>query len=306
MLAAVIGWPEVARGDDDGDGRPDVFAFSRYDFAVYRTTAAGLPSAPSRRASLRPFNAEEELRPAAASASLYARDLDGDGLVDLVLHRTFGTLLKSDATTTFWHNGGTGADPEGAPAARIGGKDGFGSVFLEDLDGDRRSEALQLFVPFSVAQLVRAVVSGSVQADLRVFRLDPPGISGATETYKDTLTVALDAERGRVSGILPNLKGDWNGDGQKDLLHGESLERIVIRLGAKGEKGPRFGGVVAAQQVEPTDRAIVADFDGDGLDDLALFDTLRDGGGVRLLRNRAALPGSSPRLEAAPASAPAP
>jgi hypothetical protein len=298
VLAAVIGWPEVAHGNDDGDGRPDVFAFSRYDLAVYRATPAGLPSAPSRRASLRPFNAEEELRPAAESASLFARDLDGDGLIDLVLHRTFGTLLKSDATTSIWHNGGSGADPESPPAAKIGGGGGFGSVFLEDLDGDGRSEAVQLFVPFSVVQLVRTVVTGAVQADVRIFRLEPPGISGATETYKDTLTVALDADRGRVSGILPNVRGDWNGDGLRDLLHGENLERLVIRLGAKGERGPRFGGVVATQEVEATDRAIVADFDGDGLDDLALFDTLRDGAGVRLLRNRGALPGTAAEIRA--------
>jgi hypothetical protein len=298
MLAAVINWPEVASGDDDGDGRPDVFAFSRYDLAVFRTTAAGLPAAPSRRASLRPFTAEEELRPAATSASLFARDLDGDGLVDLVLHRTFGTLLKSDATTSFWHNGGAGANPEAAPAAKIGSTGGFGSIFLEDLDGDRRSEAVQLFVPFSVVQLVRAVTMGAVQADLRVFRLDPPGISAATETYKDTLTVALDADRGRVSGILPNLRGDWNGDGLHDLVHGESLERLVIRLGAKGEKGPRFGGVAATIEVEPTDRAVIADFDRDGLDDLALFDSLRENAGVRLLRNLGALPGTAPELRA--------
>ena len=298
MLAAVIGWPEVARGDDDGDGRPDIFAFSRYELAVFRTSAAGLPAAASRRASLRPFTAEEELRPAAESASLFARDLDGDGLVDLVLHRTFGTLLKSDATTSIWHNGGTGADPEAPPDAKVGGGGGFGSIFLEDLDGDGRSEAVQLFVPFSVVQLVRTVVTGAVQADLRVFRLDPPGIAGTTETYKDTLTVALDADRGRVSGILPNLRGDWNGDGMHDLLHGESLERLVIRLGGKGEAGPRFGGVAATLEVESTDRAVVADFDGDGLDDLALFDTLRESGGVRLLRNLGTLPGTAAQVRA--------
>jgi hypothetical protein len=296
VLAAMIGWPEVARGNDDGDGRPDIFAFSRYDLAVYRTGGGALPAAPSRRASLRPFTPEEELRPAAESSSLFARDLDGDGLMDLVLHRTFGTLLKSDATTSIWRNPGTGADPERPPDAKIGGSGGFGSIFLEDLDGDGRNEALQLFVPFSVVQLVRTVVTGSVQAEVRIFRLEAPGISGATETYKDTLMVALDADRGRVSGILPNLRGDWNGDGLHDLLHGESLERLVIRLGAKGEKGPRFGGVVATQEVEPTDRAVIADFDGDGLDDLALFDTLRDGAGVRLLRNRGTLPGTAPEI----------
>jgi hypothetical protein len=43
---------------------------------------------------------------------------------------------------------------------------------------------------------------------------------------------------------------------------------------------------------------VAADLDGDGLDDLALYDTLRDGGGVQVLRNRGTLPGARPELRA--------
>lgn len=298
MLEARILWPELARGDDDGDGRADLLALSRYEVAVYRTGEGGLPPSASRRAALRPFSAEEELRYQATSASLFARDLDGDGLVDLVLHRTFGTLLKSNASTRFWRNRGDGADPTAEPDARIEASGGFGSIFLEDLDADGRSEALQLLVPFSVVQLVRTLLTGTVQAELRVYRLEPPGIARAETTFETTLSVALDAEQSRVSGILPTVRGDWNGDGLRDLLHGESLERIAIRLGERGERGPRFGGATVRQQVAPADRAAIADFDGDGLEDLALFDTVREGGGVQLLRNRGTLPGARPELRA--------
>lgn len=298
MLEARITWPEIARGDDDGDGRPDLLALSRYEIAVYRSGDDGPASAPSRRAALRPFDAKEELRHLATSASLFARDLDGDGLVDLVLHRTFGTLLRSDATTSFWRNGGAGADPGAPPDARIEASGGFGSVFLEDLDGDGRSEALQLFVPFGVVQLVRTLLTSTVNAELRAYRLDGPGVTGATQTFSTTLSVPVDAQQSRVSGILPSVRGDWNGDGLRDLLHGESLERIAIRLGERGEGGPRFGGVAARQQVATADRAVVSDLDGDGLDDLVLFDTLAEGSGVQLLRNLGTLPGARPQLRA--------
>ena len=88
------------------------------------------------------------------------------------------------------------------------------------------------------------------------------------------------------------MRGDWNADGLRDLLHGESLERIAIRLGERGPRGAAFAGVSAQQAVAPADKALVADLDGDGLDDLALFDSLREDGGVEILRNRGALPGS--------------
>ena len=297
MLEARIAWPEVGRGDDDGDGRQDLLAFSRYDLSVFRSGAAGLPARPSRHVSLRPFTADEELRYLATSASLFARDLDGDGLVDLVLHRTFGTLLRSDATTSFWRNPGSGADPGAPPDARIEGSGGFGSVFLEDLDGDGRSEALQLFVPFGVVQLVRALLTETVQAELRAYVLEGPGIAAARPSYETTLTVAISSGEGRVAGVLPTAAGDWNGDGLRDLLHGESLRRIAIRLGVRGEQGPGFGAPAASQEVPSADRALVADLDGDGLDDLALYDTLAEGGGVHVLRNRGLLPGPARRPE---------
>jgi len=292
MLEARLAWPEVGRGDDDGDGRPDLVAFSRYDVAVFRSGAHGLPARPSRHVSLRPFSAEEELRYLATSASLFARDLDGDGLVDLVLHRTFGTLLRSDATTSFWRNPGGGADPSAPPDARIAGSGGFGSVFLEDLDGDGRSEALQLFVPFGVVQLVRALLTETVQAELRAYALPGPGLAAARQSFETTLTLGISSEEGRVAGVLPTAAGDWNGDGRRDLLHGESLRRIAIRLGAAGEGGPAFGAPAARQDVASADRAVVADFDGDGLDDLVLYDTRAPSGGVQLLRNRGLLPGA--------------
>lgn len=295
-LEARITWPEIAGGDDDGDGRADLLALSRYEIAVYRSGEGGLATRPSRRVALRPFDAKEELRHLATSASLFARDLDGDGLVDLVLHRTFGTLLRSDAITSFWRNGGDGADPNAAPDARIEAKGGFGSVFLEDLDGDGRSEALQIFVPFSVVQLVRTLLTSTVHAELRAYRLEGPGITGATRTFSTTLSVPVDSEQSRVSGILPTVRGDWNGDGLRDLLHGESLERLAIRLGERAERGPRFGGVAARQEVASADRAVPADLDGDGLDDLVLFDTLGEGSGVQVLRNLGTLPGGAPQL----------
>jgi FG-GAP-like repeat len=298
VLAALIGWPELGQGDDDGDGRPDLLALSRYEVAVFRTSVTGLPAEPTRRATLRPFTPEEELRSQATSASLFARDLDGDGLVDLVLHRTFGTLLRSDATTRFWRNRGSGADPSAAPDASIAGSGGFGSIFLEDLEGDGRVEAIQLLVPFGVVQLIRALVTQTVQAQLTGYRFEGPGLGSPRPSFEQTLTLALDADDGRVAGVLPTARGDWNGDGLRDLLQGESLERIAIRLGARTERGTAFGSVAVQQDVPSSDRGCVADLDGDGLDDLTLYDTRREGE-MHFLRNRGVLPGGPSQVRGA-------
>ena len=52
--------------------------------------------------------------------------------------------------------------------------------------------------------------------------------------------------------------------------------------------------------------ARVADLDGDGLDDLVVYDPLDEKGAVQVLWNRGALPGTAPRLQrAASGDAPA-
>ena len=287
-LQSFVTWPEVASGDDDGDGHADLFALSRYDVAVYRGGPDGFPPQPTRRVTLRPFTDDEELRFLASSVSLFARDLDGDGRVDLVQHKTFGTLLRSHATTSVWRNPGSGADPSAAPDAQIAGSGGFGSVFLEDLDGDGRLETVQLLVPFGAVQLVRAVLTDSVQARVRVFRFTGPGDGtrfAAEPGFEDTVTLAVETREGRVAGVLPTVEGDFDGDGLRDLVVGENLTRLVVRLGVLGEGGPGFGSVAAAQSIPNADRAVVGDFDGDGLDDLATWDS-RYGHSLVVLRNR--------------------
>lgn len=302
-VQSIVAWPELATGDDDGDGRSDLLALSRYDVAVYRSAPGGLPAEPTRRVTLRPFSADEELRHLATSVSLFARDVDGDGLVDLVQHRTVGTLLRSHATTSVWRNHGSGADPAAAPDARLEGSGGFGSVFLEDLDGDGRLEALQLLVPFGAVQLVRAVLTDSVRARLRAFRFPAPGVGAARLAFSDELTLAVDAREGRTAGVLPTAAGDFDGDGLRDLAFGESLVRLALRLGEAGAEGPGFGPVVARQAMPAADRAVVGDFDGDGLDDVAAFDSRR-GSGIALLRNRGVV--GARRGEAGPPERPAP
>ena len=91
VLESFVTWPELASGDDDGDGRADVFALSRYDVAVYRGGPDGLPPAadparrncgPSRTTRSCASQAREPLRPTSTATA-----------TDLVQHKTFGTLL---------------------------------------------------------------------------------------------------------------------------------------------------------------------------------------------------------------------
>jgi len=297
VLREVTRWPELALGDDDGDGRADLFALSRYQIAVFRNGPGGLPARPSRTIELSPFSADEELRWQATSLSPYARDIDGDGLTDLVVHKTVGTLMNSRTKTTFYRNNGNGADPAGAADVVFDTTGGFGTVQLEDFDGDGRFEVLQTHIAFGVLQLVRALVTEAMNVNFTVSRFAEPGIGAAVPSWQSRLSLKLDFDEGRIVGVLPTLQGDWNADGRRDLLYGDGASSIAIRLG-ETDGGPGFDGPMARQDVPGAERGYVADLDGDGLDDLALYDPMDTEGAVHILYNRGTLPGSPPSLRA--------
>ena len=107
---AELAWPSFALGSDDRGRQAPTSSPS--PVTARRSSGAaqtGLPARPSRTMTLRPFTLEEELRPRATQVQLLARDLDGDGLTDLVLHRSFGTLLRSEDRTEIFGNDGGGA-----------------------------------------------------------------------------------------------------------------------------------------------------------------------------------------------------
>jgi hypothetical protein len=296
--AVELVWPDLEQADDDGDGRPDVFALTRFHVFVFRAGSRGLAPRPARRARMPAFPWEAERQPEVNALRAFASDLDGDGRADLVVHRTEGNLLDSRTTTDVHANDGRGASPETPPAATLETRGGLGAVRLVDLDGDGRRELVQTFVPFDVLQLVRVLVRRRVEATLRVLRFEGSGLGHLVPSWETQLGYPLDFAAGRIVGLLPTLDGDWNGDGHRDLLHGEK-QGIAIRLGRSQSAGPGFGPVAARQTLGSAERSAVADLDGDGLDDLVFWDPLDLEGRVHVARNRGVLPGSPPRVRAA-------
>ncbi|HBZ72708.1 MAG TPA: hypothetical protein DEP35_24425, partial [Deltaproteobacteria bacterium] len=302
LLSASISWPGLARADDDGDGRLDLFAFSRFSVWIFRLGPAGLPPTPTRRLALRVFTPGEELRHKATSLRIIVRDLDGDGRADLVVHRTSGTLLRSHSVTAVYRNPGEGVRLEEPPWLLLDESGALSSADTIDLDGDGRAELLSSKLAFGIVQVARALAVRRVEVELRVFPLGGPVAVSPQPSWTGSVSLPLDFSEGRVSALLPTAEGDWNGDGRKDLLYGVAPDEIAIHLGVAAESGPGFGPRVATQHAPAQGSTCVADLDGDGLDDLVVYDPRDEKGAVQVLWNRGALPGTAPGLRNAAAA----
>ncbi len=293
-------WPAIGRADDDGDGVPDLFAASRFELAVFRVGDQGLPPTASRRTRFAPFAFEDERRHQSHTLRAYFHDMDGDGHAEVIEHRSAGSLLESHSTTRVFAGSERGADPSGPHAAELVDDRGFAGIEVFDLEGDGRLEILHNVVPFGMLQLARALTTRRVESELRVFHLPEGPVSQPVSSWQVDLTFPLDFKSQRIKGLLPTPAGDWNGDGLKDLIHGDGPEAVVIRLGRVDDGGPGFGSVAARQELPFSDLALVADVNGDGLDDLVAYDTLDLEGRVVVALNRGRLPGTAPRMGLAP------
>lgn len=298
FLWGLVSWPMLALADDDGDGRKDLYAANRFELFVFRAGPQGLPSQPTARRSFPPFAPEEELRHTASTLLAFARDLDGDGRAELVVHRMVGSLLRSHTTTTVHGNGGEGPDTRAEPWLRIDSKGGTSAIELEDIDGDGRVEVLEAHIPFGVVQAVRMLTLGRLEVRLRVRAIPNAAGAPAPETWRDDVSFPFDYENSRVLGLMPHTKTDWNGDGLRDLCWGDGSGKLRFRLGEARAAGPGYGAVVATLELPVSGDLVSADLDGDGLPDFVAHDPFDLEGRVRIGINRGVLPGTLPGIRA--------
>ncbi|MCG8591988.1 MAG: VCBS repeat-containing protein [Proteobacteria bacterium] len=301
LLKAELEWPTLARAHDDGDGRIDLFALARFDAWVYRADGPGLPAAPTRRMTHQPFPLAHEIRHEATDVDLYADDLDGDGLAELIVHRTMGTLSSSETITDVYANDGSGPSLAQPPAASLRSEGGIAGLEILDLDGDGRRELVEMSLRFSVVQMIRILVTQRAEVGLRVLAFRPQAEERGDEdplvtAWRDDVVLRIDFGEGRIAGLFPDVSGDWNGDGRRDLLQPLGARQVGIRLGTGGPDGPGFESSATRQPLPTSGDILVRDLDADGLDDLVVYDPRDERGRVFVLTNRGRLPGTRPSL----------
>ena len=295
-LVQEVSWPTLAQADDDGDGRRDLFALSRWGIWIYHTGPAGLPSTPSRRLDYVPFDEKTERRHEASAHNYFAKDLDGDTRADLILNTIQGGLMDGRSTTRIHLNPGDGVKIEGPPAALRETHGGFAGVDFVDLEGDGVMEVLETSFEFGVLQLVKLLVSQRADTTVRILALDPTSPGGLRTLFVDRLSFGLDFKEGRFADLVPGF-GDWNGDGLLDLFVPRGDDAIGFRLGSRAPGKPRLGSLVGRQPVPLTSGASrIADLDGDGLDEIVAYSTTDPEPPLVVLENLGRLPGSRSSL----------
>jgi hypothetical protein len=293
-----VTWPTIVRADDNGDGRLDLFALSRWDLWIYHAGPEGLPDQPSRRLQFVPFDEEIERRHEATVNNYFARDLDGDTRADLILSSLGGGLMNGHSKTRIHLGRGSGVTIDGKPDATRDIEGGFSGFNFVDIDGDGRDEMIETSLEFGIVQMLRILTTRRAETTIRVLVLDPEAPNGTRTIFEDDISFKLDFGEARVTGLVPSL-GDWNGDGVQDLYLARSDDEIGFRLGSRVPGEPVFGRITGRQPVALSNgQSRIVDLNGDGLDEIVAFTDTDPERPLIVLENLGRLPGTRPELRA--------
>ena len=284
--------PRIAVGDVDGDARADVVSLGRHDVRVFlQRPDASFVRAPDREYKLALISEQDHIRGSGAVRG-DARDVSGDGKLDLMISHMAGGITDAKSDTRIYLNR-DGAWDLAKPDFVSDGGAGWGADQLVDIDKDGRPELLHVALPFSVLELVEALITRSVDAQITVFKADASGVFAKEPWFERKLEIAISFDTGRPKGFVPTGTFDMNGDGFDDLLTPGDGDRVEIWLG--GAEGIA-SDLAGRQELPANGRVRGGDWNDDGLADLLLYDPRQPRTPVVIATNRGLLPGTLPHI----------
>lgn len=282
--------PMLSFGDVNGDGRKDIGYFHAYrltnivqdDQGRFRTSEKGTTDFSEGKKRRRHY-INVELPP-------QVKDLNGDGALDIVTVDPRKGRIK----VYYAKKGGVAYD---APDEILNLNGWSAGCFLKDINGDGRLDLVATEVnKMGVVDGLKTFLSKKVSVHLVFF---PMGSNGrlATEavqriTFSIPYVVQLTLEEGTIDLVFrPNLDGDFNGDGYRDVLIKLDDDALDLYEGTKeGAMSADRSRQIAISPPAGVDRSdpFIDDLNGDGVSDILLrhFDVDEQKQHVELLMSR--------------------
>ncbi len=233
--------PALVVTDVDGDGLKDLVLPRGRELVVHRTGASAigvsehlleLPVDLEPREELRPRKDEERRR----ITRVWLQDLDGDGKLDLGLHRMVVSGSWFGTTAELLFAAGTGDGFAVPQVVSLDTASFFGLAL--DADGDGDTDLLVPQMDTGLTSLGRALVTKALPVDVDLFSL---GSGGYVEEPQTLLQVSQQVEGREGQAWVYSDESDVDGDGLPDLvIHLDDALRVYLARDGFDDGKPSF------------------------------------------------------------------
>ncbi len=198
-------------------------------------------------------------------------DINGDGVVDLVVQQQFYVDVMEQNYTYQLHYGEkttTGVQFPQPPQHKINTSGVQFDVRFVDLDNDKKLDFYTPAAQIGVRSIIRALVAGTANVELQFYKQQPDGSFGSKAVYQQDVTVEISIGSGSVNMPLATVLKTAQGQSMLVVGDGDNTLRSYGPVGAK-----IFSEKSSKQQLPMPKRgmeALVADLNNDGKEDLVL------------------------------------
>jgi hypothetical protein len=258
--------PRVFSEDYNGDGLVDLIANFRNEVFIFQQGPQGFMAEPVKHYNIRIFKEEPSGRREGQYPNLEFADLDGDRKVDMVASQMKGDFGSMESKTYLYLGKSDGAAKNKPDLVFNTGKPAFG-VYIRDVNKDGLLDLIMPTFDINLWNTGKVLVTGDVTVEWAYFIQKKDRSFSANPDRVIATNLKFNIGKFRLESGIPNVFGDFNGDGYPDQALGESKDVMVITL-RDGQGNPLPLAERITMPVSIITRAV--DLNGDGLSDLEI------------------------------------
>ncbi len=289
-LVAAYTFPNVQLLDYNNSGIPDLIATTEDRVIVYLREANGMYATEPTVSRFFDVLTQEEKIEGIASIETLVEDLNQDGYADAVVTKqTAKGLTNFRGVVSVWWGGpeGFGEDPDQMIISE--GTASVGARFM-DVNGDGRKDLVLPSIKFSIAAIIRILVTRSIKVYFNIFLLNDDDRLSERPDFTKEVKFKIDLS-GESDSQAMDLEGDYNGDKRTDFVFATGKDELAVYLGEPAGKGRLFSKNPAAKvRADAYGELTSHDLNDDGYFDMIIYypESKKLKGTLEVLVNRGA------------------
>ena len=258
--------PRVFSEDANGDGLVDLIANFRNEVYVFAQGPEGFIAAPAKHYSIKIYEEEPSGRRQGQFPNIEFADLDGDRKMDMVASQMKGDFGNMQSKTYLYLGKSDGAAKNKPDLVFNTVKPAFG-VYIHDVNKDGLLDLVMPTFDINLWNTGKVLVTGDITVEWDYFVQKKDRSFSADPDRVVPTNLKFNIGKFRLESGIPNVFGDFNGDGYPDQALGESKDVLVITL------RDGLGNVLPISERITVPVSIItraADLNNDGLSDLEI------------------------------------